>query len=202
MKRGSGKDSGPDVYARFMKALYDLLDGSSDNAKFEDDCRAIIGNQSYVLFTLDKLIYKLVKQLQTVASDEMDNKLLQLYEYEPSRQPEKKEDISSAISQAIKMIETMKFLPTQACYYDGNEPIEFFAIFQTLMVFKGGRSVGYKKYIADNGLPDDTHTVEGLALFRVQGTGPENMQAIQVDTVSPTLASFHNSLFLLSETFA
>lgn len=28
-------------------------------------------------------------QLQTVASDEMDNKLLQLYEYEQSREPEK-----------------------------------------------------------------------------------------------------------------
>lgn len=46
-----------------MGALYNLLDGSADNAKFEDDCRAIIGNQSYVLFTLDKLIYKLVKQV-------------------------------------------------------------------------------------------------------------------------------------------
>lgn len=49
-----------------MKALYDLLDGSSDNAKFEDDCRAIIGNQSYVLFTLDRLIYKLVKQVNSL----------------------------------------------------------------------------------------------------------------------------------------
>jgi paired amphipathic helix protein Sin3a len=100
-----------------MSALYNLLDGSSDNTKFEDDCRAIIGTQSYVLFTLDKLIYKLVKQvkcsgfpstfsfscllpfltsslltkysyfpqLQTVATDEMDNKLLQLYAYEKSR---------------------------------------------------------------------------------------------------------------------
>jgi len=46
-----------------MNALYNLLDGSSDNTKFEDDCRAIIGTQSYVLFTLDKLIYKLVKQV-------------------------------------------------------------------------------------------------------------------------------------------
>ncbi|CAH1415615.1 unnamed protein product [Lactuca virosa] len=35
----------------------------TDNAKFEDDCRAILENQSYVLFTLNKLIYKLVKQL-------------------------------------------------------------------------------------------------------------------------------------------
>lgn len=48
---------------RFMTALRNLLDGSSDNAKFEDDCRAIIGAQSYLLFTLDKLIYKLVKQV-------------------------------------------------------------------------------------------------------------------------------------------
>ncbi|KAI8024568.1 Paired amphipathic helix protein Sin3-like 1 [Camellia lanceoleosa] len=53
-----------------MSALYNLL----------DDCQAIIGNQSYVLFMLDKLIYKLVKQLQTVANDETDNKLIQLYE--------------------------------------------------------------------------------------------------------------------------
>ncbi|XP_048229904.1 paired amphipathic helix protein Sin3-like 2 isoform X1 [Ricinus communis] len=80
------KDSSSEnPYARFLSALYGLLDGSADNAKFEDECRAIIGNQSYVLFTLDKLIYKLVKQLQTVAADDMDGKLLQLYEYENSR---------------------------------------------------------------------------------------------------------------------
>lgn len=86
MKWRASKDTNPpDFYSRFMSALYNLLDGSSDNAKFEDDCRAILGNQSYVLFTLDKLIYKLVKQLQTVATDEMDNKLLQLYDYEKSR---------------------------------------------------------------------------------------------------------------------
>ncbi|XP_052875083.1 paired amphipathic helix protein Sin3-like 2 isoform X2 [Gossypium arboreum] len=72
-------------FIKFMSALYSLLNGSTDNTKFEDECRAIIGNQSYVLFTLDKLIYKLVKQLQVVAADEMDNKLLQLYEYEKSR---------------------------------------------------------------------------------------------------------------------
>ncbi|CAH2066493.1 unnamed protein product, partial [Thlaspi arvense] len=78
-----------DSYARFMNALYNLLDGTSDNSKFEDDCRAIIGTQSYVLFTLDKLIYKLIKHLQGVAADEMDNKLQQLCSYEKSRKPEK-----------------------------------------------------------------------------------------------------------------
>ncbi|GMY26135.1 paired amphipathic helix protein Sin3-like 4 isoform X1 [Fagus crenata] len=91
--RASNDSSPTDLYARFMNALYNLLDGSSDNTKFEDDCRAIIGTQSYVLFTLDKLIYKLVKQLQTVATDEMDNKLLQLYAYEKSRKPGRFVDI-------------------------------------------------------------------------------------------------------------
>ncbi|KAL2559634.1 Paired amphipathic helix protein Sin3-like 4 [Forsythia ovata] len=77
-----------DSYTRLMNALYSLLNGSFDNVKFEDECRAIIGTQSYLLFTLDKLIYKLVKQLQTIATDEMDNMLLQLHAYERSKKPE------------------------------------------------------------------------------------------------------------------
>ncbi|KAK8566032.1 hypothetical protein V6N12_059575 [Hibiscus sabdariffa] len=90
--KNSKDDSSSDLYARFMSALYSLLDGSVDNAKFEDECRAIIGNHSYELFTLDKLIYKLVKQLQAVATDEMDDQLLQLFEYEKSRKDRKTMD--------------------------------------------------------------------------------------------------------------
>ena len=72
----------PNLYSRFMQVLYSLLDGSVDNSKFEDDCRAIIGTQSYVLFTLDKLIFKLVKQLQAAVADDVAVKLLSLHAYE------------------------------------------------------------------------------------------------------------------------
>ncbi|CAD5312288.1 unnamed protein product [Arabidopsis thaliana] len=76
----------PDSYPRFMDALYNLLDGSiDDNTKFEDECRAIFGAQSYVRFTLDKLVQKFVKHLHAVASDETDTKLLQLHAYENYR---------------------------------------------------------------------------------------------------------------------
>ncbi|KAL9673031.1 hypothetical protein QQ045_029284 [Rhodiola kirilowii] len=78
----------PDCYSRFMEALYNLLDGTTENEEFEDDCRALLGNHSYTLFTLDNLIYKLIKQLQTIVSDEMDIKLLQLHGYETSRKKE------------------------------------------------------------------------------------------------------------------
>ncbi|CAK9220996.1 unnamed protein product [Sphagnum troendelagicum] len=84
----------PNFYLRFMLILFSLLDGSVDNAKFEDECRAIIGTQSYVLFTLDKLIFKLVKQLQVVASDDVAAKLLSLYAYE--RAAEHADDIYHA----------------------------------------------------------------------------------------------------------
>ncbi|XP_059637389.1 villin-4-like isoform X2 [Cornus florida] len=99
------------------------------------------------------------------------------------------EDRSSAISQASKMVESMKFLPAQARIYEGNEPIQFFLIFQSFIVFKGGLSDGYKKYIAEKELPDATYTEDGIALFRVQGSGPENMQAIQVEPVASSLNS-------------
>lgn len=48
---------------------------------------------------------------------------------------------------------------------------------------QGGVSSGYKNYISENGVADETYSEDGVALFRVQGSGPENMQAIQVAPV-------------------
>ncbi|XP_051150552.1 villin-4-like isoform X1 [Andrographis paniculata] len=99
------------------------------------------------------------------------------------------EDRAGALSQANKMIEALKLLPAQARIHEGSEPVMLFAIFQSFIVFKGGLSDGYKKYIAENELPDDTYSEDGRALFRIQGSGPENMQAIQVEPVASSLNS-------------
>jgi len=48
---------------------------------------------------------------------------------------------------------------------------------------QGGVSSGYKKFVEHNAIEDDTYTEDGIALFRVQGSGPDNMQAIQVEPV-------------------
>ncbi|KAI3803150.1 hypothetical protein L1987_31299 [Smallanthus sonchifolius] len=103
-----------------------------------------------------------------------------------------KEDRDSALLQANKMVESVKFLATQARIYEGNEPLLFYAIFQSFMVLKGGLSNGYKNYISENGLPDDTYKEDGVALFRVQGSGPENMQSIQVEPVASSLNSSYS----------
>ncbi|XP_031735998.1 villin-4 isoform X3 [Cucumis sativus] len=88
---------------------------------------------------------------------------------------------AAALSLASKMVESLKFLPVQARIYEGHEPIQFYSIFQSFIVFKGGLSDGYKNYITENEIPDVTDSEDGVALFRVQGSGPENMQAIQVE---------------------
>ncbi|GER35851.1 villin [Striga asiatica] len=77
----------------------------------------------------------------------------------------------------------------EVCIHEGNEPLQFFAIFQSFILFKGGLSKGYKNHISEKELEDDTYSADGLALFRVQGSGPENMQAIQVDPVASSLNS-------------
>ena len=48
-------------------------------------------------------------------------------------------------------------------------------------IFQGGLTDGYKNFIAKKEILDETYQEDGVALFRVQGSGPENMQAIQVD---------------------
>ena len=49
---------------------------------------------------------------------------------------------------------------------------------------QGGLSTRYKRFIAEKGIADETYDEKKTALFRVQGTSPNNMQAIQVDQVS------------------
>ncbi|XWS28120.1 hypothetical protein CRYUN_Cryun25bG0038100 [Craigia yunnanensis] len=99
------------------------------------------------------------------------------------------EERVSAVSLASKMVESTKFMAAQACIHEGSEPIQFFSIFQSFIVFKGGLSDGYKNYIAEKEIPDGTYTEDGVALFRVQGSGPDNMQAIQVEVVASSLNS-------------
>ncbi|KAF5198979.1 Villin-4 [Thalictrum thalictroides] len=99
------------------------------------------------------------------------------------------EERTEAISLANKMIESLKGQAVQARIFEGNEPIQFYSIFQSFIVFKGGLSSGYKNYIVEKEIADETYTEDGLALFRVQGSGPDNMQSIQVEAVASSLNS-------------
>lgn len=106
------------------------------------------------------------------------------------------EDRISSFSEAEKIVESLRFFPVQVAMFEGNEPIQFLSIFQNLIVYKGGLSTGYKKFIATEGLQDATYGEDGLALFRVQQSGPKNIQAIQVEPVVSSLNSLYCYILL------
>jgi histone deacetylase complex regulatory component SIN3 len=55
------------LHREFMGMLRQVLDGHMDSSTFEDTCRALLGTNSYVLFTLDKLIQKFIKHMAVSA---------------------------------------------------------------------------------------------------------------------------------------
>ncbi|PIA32173.1 hypothetical protein AQUCO_04500046v1 [Aquilegia coerulea] len=99
------------------------------------------------------------------------------------------EDRADAFSKMSDMADSIKGHPVLAQILEGMEPMQFDYIFQTLTVCKGGASSRYKRFISENEFNDETYNEDTTALFRVQGSGPRNIQAIQVDLVSGSLNS-------------
>jgi histone deacetylase complex regulatory component SIN3 len=67
-----------DDYQGFLRILCLLLKNGIEISKFEDKCRALIGNDSYVFFTFDKLINYSAKALHSLSTDDLSNKSLPL----------------------------------------------------------------------------------------------------------------------------
>nr|XP_018632974.1 villin-2 isoform X2 [Nicotiana tomentosiformis] len=105
------------------------------------------------------------------------------------------EDQNMAAKLASTMCNSLKARPVLGRVYQGKEPPQFVAIFQPMLVLKGGLSSGYKSYIADKGLNDETYTADSVALIRLSGTSVHNNKAVQVDAVATSLNS--NECFLL-----
>ncbi|XP_022847678.1 villin-3-like [Olea europaea var. sylvestris] len=100
------------------------------------------------------------------------------------------DDQKIAARLATTMCNSMKGRPVQGRILQGKEPPQFIAIFQPMVVLKGGMSSGYKNYIADKGLNDETYTADSVALVRISGTSVHNNKAVQVDAVATSLNSY------------
>ncbi|KAJ8755566.1 hypothetical protein K2173_022145 [Erythroxylum novogranatense] len=99
------------------------------------------------------------------------------------------EDQNTATRLANTMFNSLKGRPVQGRIFQGKEPSQFIALFQPIIVLKGGLSSSYKNLLAEKGLADDTYTADSVALFRVSGTSMHNNKTVQVDTVATSLNS-------------
>ncbi|CAN1173348.1 VLN2 [Linum perenne] len=98
-------------------------------------------------------------------------------------------DRQMATRLANTMSNSLKGRPVLGRIFQGKEPPQFIAIFQPMLVLKGGLSSGYKKYIEEKELPDETYTADSVALLRVSGTSTHNNKTEQVDAVATSLNS-------------
>ncbi|URE28302.1 Villin headpiece domain [Musa troglodytarum] len=114
-----------------------------------------------------------------------------------------RDDQMMATHLATTMWTSLKGRPVQGRIFQGKEPPQFVALFQPLVLLKGGISSGYKTFIAEKNQNDETYTSDGIALIQVSGTSVHNNKAVQVDAVATSLCSTDcfilqsgNSLFI------
>nr|VDD57665.1 unnamed protein product [Brassica oleracea] len=100
------------------------------------------------------------------------------------------EDQETAVRLASTMTNSLKGRPVQARIFEGKEPPQFVALFEHMVVLKGGLSSGYKNCMTEKGSPDETYTRESIALIQVSGTGVHNNKALQIEPVATSLNSY------------
>jgi len=88
MNPTKNKEEDGDRYKSFKKILNNFISGNKDQNQYEDDCRALFGIQAYILFTLDRVVSQLSKQLQSLLAEEGSSKLLAMYTLNCNNQDE------------------------------------------------------------------------------------------------------------------
>ncbi|VAH69284.1 unnamed protein product [Triticum turgidum subsp. durum] len=90
---------------------------------------------------------------------------------------------------ANTMWNSLKGRPVLGRIYQGKEPPQFVALFQPMVILKGGISSGYKKITEEKGAASGTYSPEGIALLRVSGTAIHNNKTLHVDALATSLSS-------------
>ncbi|KAG8901860.1 Transcriptional regulatory protein sin3 [Tulasnella sp. 403] len=74
----SGPNPASQFYEHTLECCEQLFDGEMDQATFEDHLRFMFGIRAYHLFTVDKVVGSIIKQVQAVLSDVKNKELLTL----------------------------------------------------------------------------------------------------------------------------
>ncbi|KAI8847373.1 hypothetical protein BC829DRAFT_396748 [Chytridium lagenaria] len=62
-----------------LRAIHEMFDSKMDVNEFEDRCRALFGTSGYLMFTVDKLVQTIIRQIQAIQSDPKGHDLVDLY---------------------------------------------------------------------------------------------------------------------------
>ncbi|KAK9057719.1 hypothetical protein SSX86_022555 [Deinandra increscens subsp. villosa] len=99
------------------------------------------------------------------------------------------EDQNTAAKLTTSMFNSLKGRPVQGRVYQEKEPPQFIALFQPMVLLKGGLSSSYKSYIAEKGIEDETYSPDSASIIRISGTAVHNNKAVHLDPVAASLNS-------------
>ena len=76
-----------DLYDSVLRLTELYLTNSQDvdSAVYEECMRAIIGNEAYQMYTVDRVVHSIQKQVSAINADDIPKSLLQIYEEEQKR---------------------------------------------------------------------------------------------------------------------
>ncbi|CAG8603504.1 7985_t:CDS:10 [Funneliformis mosseae] len=75
-----------DPYTVMIELIEKQFDGEMELPTFEESLRYIYGTKAYIMFTVDKLVQNMTKQMQLLVSDAKSNALIHLFENNKQQQ--------------------------------------------------------------------------------------------------------------------
>ena len=104
------------LYPIFLTQLMGLIDGTIDSNRYEENCRNILGNSAYHLYTMDKVVHQSLKCLQAIANDDTAAQLITLFTFyrsQPSICPAQyMEHVARVLSTTLEEVYRLQFIST------------------------------------------------------------------------------------------
>ncbi|EJD54420.1 hypothetical protein AURDEDRAFT_110072 [Auricularia subglabra TFB-10046 SS5] len=84
--KAANGNAAPHFYAHMLELCEKFFEGDLEAAGFEENLRFMFGTQAYVMFTVDKLVVSIIKQLIIALGDNKSMELLQMLRRERERE--------------------------------------------------------------------------------------------------------------------
>lgn len=119
-----------DAYSCLLSQVMAVVDGTIDASKFEDNCRQLLGNKSFFLYTIDKILQQALKCLQAMANDEIITKLVGIFLYHRSRNIKSgtlpslyRKHVAHCLSNTLEEVYRLQYITTAAGETRGNSAV-------------------------------------------------------------------------------
>ncbi|KAJ3145353.1 Transcriptional regulatory protein sin3 [Irineochytrium annulatum] len=68
-----------DRYQELIRTVNEFFQQKQEAAEFEDRCRSLFGTSGFLMFTIDKVVQAIIKQIQVIQGDQRNMELCELY---------------------------------------------------------------------------------------------------------------------------